>query len=35
MVLKSMYRTGLYMNQMYRETSDGGLAATYTRMGSM
>ena len=31
MVLKSMYRTGIDMNQMYRETSEGGLAAAYAR----
>ncbi|MDO4960445.1 MAG: L-serine ammonia-lyase, iron-sulfur-dependent, subunit alpha [Eubacteriales bacterium] len=31
MVLKSMYRTGLDMNQSYRETSEGGLAAAYSR----
>ena len=31
MVLKSMYRTGLDMNRMYRETSEGGLAAAYAR----
>lgn len=33
MVLKSMYRTGLDMNQRYRETSEGGLAAAFTRRG--
>ncbi|MDO4487831.1 MAG: L-serine ammonia-lyase, iron-sulfur-dependent, subunit alpha [Eubacteriales bacterium] len=33
MVLKSMYRTGLDMNKRYRETSEGGLAAAYTRRG--
>ena len=31
MVLKSMYRTGLDMNRCYRETSEGGLAAAYSR----
>lgn len=34
MVLKSMYRTGLDMNRCYRETSEGGLAAAYSRKGS-
>ncbi len=33
MVLKSMYRTGLDMNHRYRETSEGGLAAAFTRRG--
>ncbi len=31
MVLKSMYQTGLDMNQQYRETSEGGLARAYAR----
>lgn len=31
MVLKSMYHTGLDMNQRYRETSEGGLARAYSR----
>ncbi len=31
MVLKSMYRTGIDLNQKYRETSEGGLAAAYSR----
>ena len=35
MVLKSMYRTGIDMNQMYRETSEGGLAAAYARRSGM
>lgn len=35
MVLKSMYKTGLDMNQRYRETSQGGLAAAYARRGTM
>jgi len=34
MVLKSMYYTGLDMNQRYRETSEGGLAKAYSRRGS-
>ena len=33
MVLKSMYYTGLDMNQRYRETAEGGLAKIYTRRG--
>ncbi|MBR4120385.1 MAG: L-serine ammonia-lyase, iron-sulfur-dependent, subunit alpha, partial [Spirochaetales bacterium] len=33
MVLKSMYYTGLDMNQRYRETSEGGLAKAYSRRG--
>lgn len=33
MVLKSMYYTGLDMNQRYRETAEGGLARLYTRRG--
>ena len=33
MVLKSMYRTGIDMNQRYRETSEGGIAAAYMRRG--
>jgi len=33
MVLKSMYRTGLDMHKNYRETSEGGLAAAYSRRG--
>ena len=33
MVLKSMYYTGLDMNQRYRETSEGGLARAYSRRG--
>jgi len=33
MVLKSMYLTGLDMNQRYRETAEGGLAAAYARRG--
>ena len=33
MVLKSMYYTGLDMNQRYRETSEGGLAHAYSRKG--
>jgi len=33
MVLKSMYYTGLDMNQSYRETSEGGLAKAYSRRG--
>jgi len=33
MVLKSMYQTGIDMNQNYRETSQGGLAAAYSRKG--
>lgn len=33
MVLKSMYYTGLDMNQRYRETAEGGLARAYTRRG--
>lgn len=33
MVLKSMYQTGLDMNQRYRETSEGGLARAYARRG--
>ena len=33
MVLKSMYYTGLDMNQRYRETAEGGLARIYTRRG--
>lgn len=33
MVLKSMYYTGLDMNQRYRETSEGGLARAYARRG--
>ena len=35
MVLKSMYRTGIDMNKDYRETSEGGLAAAYTRRGGI
>lgn len=35
MVLKSMYKTGIDMNQMYRETSEGGLAAAYARRSGM
>lgn len=31
MVLKSMYETGLDMNESYRETSQGGLAKAYSR----
>ncbi|NLU52038.1 MAG: L-serine ammonia-lyase [Clostridiaceae bacterium] len=31
MVLKSMYHTGLDMNNRYRETSEGGLARAYSR----
>ena len=31
MVLKSMYRTGQDLNRKYRETSEGGLAAAYSR----
>ena len=31
--LKSMYYTGLDMNQRYRETSEGGLARAYSRRG--
>ena len=34
MVLKSMYYTGLDMNQKYRETSEGGLAKAFSRRGS-
>lgn len=34
MVLKSMYYTGLDMNQKYRETSEGGLAKAFSRKGS-
>ena len=34
MVLKSMYRTGLDMHKNYRETSEGGLAAAYSRKGT-
>ena len=34
MVLKSMYRTGLDMHKNYRETSEGGLAAAYSRKGN-
>lgn len=33
MVLKSMYHTGLDMNNRYRETSEGGLARAYSRRG--
>ncbi|MDO4500531.1 MAG: L-serine ammonia-lyase [Erysipelotrichaceae bacterium] len=33
MVLKSMYQTGLDMNESYRETSEGGLAKAYFRKG--
>ncbi len=33
MVLKSMYYTGLDINQRYRETSEGGLARAYSRRG--
>jgi len=33
-VLKSMYRTGLDMHKNYRETSEGGLAAAYSRKGT-
>lgn len=33
MVLKSMYQTGLDMNSIYRETSQGGLAKAYSRKG--
>ncbi len=33
MVLKSMYYTGLDINQRYRETSEGGLARAYSRKG--
>ncbi len=33
MVIKSMYRTGLDMNQRYRETSEGGIAAAFARRG--
>ena len=33
MVLKSMYRTGLDLHKNYRETSEGGLAAAYSRRG--
>lgn len=33
MVLKSMYYTGLDMNQRYRETAEGGLARAYSRKG--
>ena len=35
MVLKSMYRTGLDLHSNYRETSEGGLAAAYTRRGKI
>lgn len=31
MVLRSMYQTGLDMNQKYRETAEGGLARAYAR----
>ncbi|MBR0114970.1 MAG: L-serine ammonia-lyase, iron-sulfur-dependent, subunit alpha, partial [Firmicutes bacterium] len=31
--IKSMYYTGLDMNQRYRETSEGGLARAYQRRG--
>lgn len=31
MVLRSMYRTGQDLNSKYRETSEGGLAAAYSR----
>lgn len=34
MVLKSMYQTGLDMNESYRETSEGGLARAYSRRGN-
>ncbi|MDO4623531.1 MAG: L-serine ammonia-lyase [Eubacteriales bacterium] len=34
MVLKSMYQTGLDMNESYRETSEGGLAKAYSRRGN-
>ena len=34
MVIKSMYQTGLDMNQAYRETSQGGLARAYSRRGN-
>ena len=34
MVLKSMYNTGLDMNESYRETSEGGLAKAYSRRGT-
>ena len=34
MVLKSMYRTGIDMHKNYRETSEGGLAAAYSRRGN-
>ena len=33
MVIKSMYRTGLDMNQRYRETAEGGIAAAFARRG--
>ncbi len=34
MVLKSMYQTGLDMNESYRETAEGGLAKAYSRKGT-
>lgn len=33
-VVETMYKTGKDLNAMYRETSQGGLAATYTHPGS-
>ena len=31
MVVRTMYETGRHLNQMYRETSEGGLAKFYSR----
>jgi L-serine dehydratase len=33
-VVETMYKTGKDLNAMYRETSQGGLAATYMHPGS-
>lgn len=33
MVLRTMYETGVHMNQRYRETAEGGLARIYSRRG--
>ena len=33
MVVKTMYETGVNMNRVYRETSEGGLARLYSRRG--
>ena len=33
MVVRTMYETGINMSHAFRETSEGGLAKYYTRLG--